>query len=59
MRTLDLMVDGFADVMQQAAALREHDVAAELGRHRAREMRDLDGVVEHVLAVRRAIAQTA
>ena len=57
MGALDLMVDGLADIVQQTATLREHHVAAELRRHRAREMRDLDGVVEHILPIARAIAQ--
>ena len=57
MRPLDLVVDGLADIVEQAAALREHDITAELGCHDAGEVRDLDGMIEHVLAVARAVAQ--
>ena len=42
--------------MEEAAALREHDVAVQLRRHQPREMRDLDGVRQHVLSVARTIA---
>ena len=59
MRPLDLVVDGLADIVEQAAALREHDITAELGCHDAGEVRDLDGMIEHVLAVARAVAQAA
>ena len=45
------MVDGLADVVQQAGALGDLEVGAELGGHDAGQMGDLDGVVEHVLAV--------
>ena len=58
-RTLDLVVDGLAEVVQQAGALRELDVDAELGGHDAGEVADLERVLEHVLAVARAELQAA
>ena len=45
------MVDGLADVVEQAAHLRDLDVATDLGRDDGREMARLDDVVEHVLPV--------
>ena len=50
---------GFADVVQQAAALGDRVVDAELHGHERRELRDFERVHEHVLSVRRAIAQTS
>ena len=49
------MVDGFAEVVQQACALGKRHVDAELGCHQARDMRDLDGVVQNVLTIGRAV----
>ena len=57
MRAVDLVVDRLADVVQQAGALGDLDVGAELGGHDAGEVRDLDGVVEHVLAVAGAVLE--
>src|SRR5450830_775125 len=56
-RTVDLVVDGLADVVQQAGALGDLDVGAQLGGHDAGEMGYLDGVVEHVLAVAGAVLE--
>ena len=50
-RPLDLVVDGLADVVQQAAHLGDLDVGPDLGRDDRGEMARLDHVVEHVLAV--------
>ena len=58
-RTLDLVVDGLADVVQQPAHLGDLDVGADLGRDDRREVARLDDVVEHVLAVARAVLEPA
>ena len=58
-RTLDLVVDGLADVVEQAAHLGDLDVGADLGRDDRREAARLDDVVEHVLAVARAVLEPA
>src|SRR5213594_2014606 len=50
-RTLDLVVDGLADVVEQARQLGDADVGADLGRHHGGEVGDLFRVVEHLLAV--------
>ena len=50
-RTLDLVVDGLADVVQQAAHLGDLDVGPDLGGDDRRQVAGLDDVVEHVLAV--------
>ena len=50
-RALDLVVDGLADVVEQAAHLGDLDVGADLGGDDRGEMAGLDDVVEHVLAV--------
>ena len=51
MAALDLMVDGLADVVQQAGALGHLHVGAELGGHVAGEVGDLQRVAQHVLPV--------
>src|SRR5450756_2034696 len=56
-RAVDLVVHGLADVVQQAGALGDLDVGAQLGGHDAGEMSHLDGVVEHVLAVAGAVLE--
>ena len=56
-RAVDLVVDGLADVVQQAGALGDLGVGAKFGGHDAGEMSDLDGVVEDVLAVARAVLE--
>ena len=58
-RAVDLVVDRLADVVQQAGALGDLDVGAELGGHDAGEVGDLDGVVQDVLAVARAELEAA
>src|SRR5439155_9881350 len=52
-RTLHLVVDGLADVVEQPAHLRDLDVGTDLGRDDRREPARLDDVVEDVLAVAR------
>jgi hypothetical protein len=59
MRPLDLMVDGLADIMQQARAFGKRHVCAELGGHDARQMCNFDRMLEHVLAVARAVLHAA
>lgn len=59
MRTLHLVVDGLADIVQQACALGGVNIRAQLGGHHARKVRDLDGVLQDVLAVTRAVMQAA
>ena len=54
-----LMVDGFADVMQQAGALGQLNVRPQLRSHHAAQVADFDGMLEHVLAVAGAVAKTA
>ena len=58
-RTLHLVIDGLADVMEQTRALGELHIRAQLRRHQTGQMADLDAVLEHVLAVARAIAHAA
>ena len=58
-RALDLVVDGLADVVEQAAGLRDLDVGADLGGDHRGQPRCLDDVVEHVLAVARPVLQPA
>ena len=59
MRALDLVRHRLADVVQKRGALRRLDAGAELGGHDPAEVHDLEGVLEHVLAVARAVAQAA
>ena len=59
MRTLHLVVDGLADIVQQACALGGVNIRAQLGGHHARKVRDLDRVLQNVLAVARAVVQAA
>src|SRR3989441_6389851 len=56
-RTLDLVVDGLADVVEQSRALHRLRVVASLGCEHPRDVRHLDGVAEHVLSVRGAEMQ--
>ena len=58
-RPLDLVVDRLADVVEQAAHLGDLDVGPDLGRDDRREAARLDDVVEHVLAVARAVLEPA
>jgi len=57
MRALDVMVDCLAQVVQQAGALGSHNVQAKLGSHHATQIRDLEGVLKHVLTKRGTVAQ--
>ena len=59
MRAFDLVVDGLADVVQQARELGDVHVGADLGRHHGREMGDLLRMVQHLLSVTRPEAQDA
>ena len=56
---LDLMGQRLADVVQHRAALHQHRVHAELAGHHAGDVGGLDQVLEHVLAVRGAVAEPA
>ena len=58
MRTLDVMVDSLAKIVQQAGALGGHNVQAKLGSHHAAQVGNLEGVLEHVLTKRGAVAQS-
>src|SRR6266849_2067781 len=51
MRTLDLVVDGLADVVEQARHLGDANVGADLGRHHGGEISDLFRMIQHLLAV--------
>ena len=53
MSSFGFVVNRFAYVVQQSCALADHDVGAELSRHIAGEIRNLDGMFEHVLSVAR------
>ena len=59
MRALGLVVNALADIVQEARALGQRHVRAQLGGHHAGQVADLNGVLEHVLAVAGAVAQTA
>ena len=56
---LDLVVDGLAQVVQQTRTLGDVHVSTEFGGHEARHMGDLYGMVQHVLAVARAVLHAA
>lgn len=58
-RAFHLVIDGLADVVEQTRALGELHIRAQLRRHQTGQMADLDAVLEHVLAVARAIAHAA
>lgn len=58
MRTLDVMVDSLAKIVQQAGALGSHNVQAKLGSHHAAQVGNLEGMLEHVLTKRGAVAQS-
>ena len=49
MRTLDVVVNCLAQVVQQAGALGGHNVQAKLGSHHAAQVRDFEGVLKHCL----------
>ena len=56
---LDLVVDGLAQVVEKTRALGDGDVSAQLGGDEPRDVGDLDGVLQHVLAVARAVFHAA
>ena len=58
MGPLNLMADRLSDVMQETAALGEHDITVKLRCHESRQMGDLDGVCKDVLPIARTIAHT-
>ena len=58
-RALDLVRDGLADVVQQRGAARGLGLAPSSVGHHRRQVRALDRVREHVLAVARAVLQAA
>jgi len=57
MGTFDLMRHRLAEIVQEGGPLHGLDAGLELGRHHAREVDHLEGVLEHVLAIARAIPQ--
>ena len=57
MGPFDLMVDGLADIMQQASTLGLFDIHAQFRGHHAAQGRDLQGVLQHVLGKGRTVAQ--
>ena len=59
MAALDLVVDRLAQVVQEPRTLGGNGIQAQLRRHDARKVGHLERVVQHVLAVRGAVAQTA
>ena len=59
MRALNLVVDGLAYIVQQTGALGKRYVRAYFGSHNARKMGNLDGVLQHVLAVAGAVFKSA
>ena len=52
------MVDSLAKIVQQAGALGSHNVQAKLGSHHAAQVGNLEGMLEHVLTKRGAVAQS-
>ena len=53
------MIDGLADVMQQAGSLGQGYVRPQLGGQQTGDVSHFDGVIEHVLAVACAVAHSA
>src|SRR6187397_1965949 len=58
-RSLHLVIDGLADVVEQAADLGRLDVGAELRRDDRCHVARLDAVEQHVLPVRRSVLEPA
>src|ERR1043166_1789909 len=56
-RALLVVIDGLADVVEQAAALGHPLAHADLGRHHAAQVRDLHRVAQDVLPVARAVVE--
>src|SRR5216683_741002 len=59
MRALDLVVDGLADVVEQARQLGDANIGANLRRHHGGEIGDFFGMVQHLLSVAGTEAQDA
>ena len=59
MRSLDLVVHGLADVMQEPRATRQFLVESEFRRYDPRDMRHLEAVLKRVLSVAVAVLQLA
>ena len=58
MRALDVVVNCLAQVVKQTGALGGHNVQAKLGSHHAAQIRDLEGMLKHVLTKRGTVAQS-
>ena len=56
---LNLVVDGLADIMQQACAACRNRIEAEFAGHHAGNVCHLDGVLQDVLTITGAVAQAA
>ena len=52
------MVDSLAKIMKQASTFGGHNVQAKLGSHHAAQVGNLEGMLEHVLTKRGAVAQS-
>ena len=59
MAAFHLVVDGLAEVVQKTRALGKRHVHAQLAGQQPGNVRDLDGVVQNVLAVGRAVLLAA
>ena len=59
MAALDLMVNGFTDIVEQTGPLCGGYVHTQLGGNQTGNMADLNGVVQHVLAVAGTVLHTA
>ena len=59
MGALQLVVHGLAQVVEQARPLGGLDVGPQLRRHHAGDVADLDGVLQHVLAVAGPVVEAA
>ena len=58
-RAFHLMVEGLADVMQQACAFGQGRIEPQLGGHNAGEIGHLQRMLEHVLTVAGTVTQAA
>ena len=59
MRSLNVVVNGLAQVVQKTGALGGYNVQTKLGGHNAAQIGDLKRVLQHVLTERGAVAQSA
>ena len=59
MGALELVVQGLADIVEQAGPLGSIHVQAQLRGHEAGNVADLDGVLEDILAIAGAVVETA